>query len=178
MLRFFDYSFHIMIDFAALALLYFGVFFLFWRKREKSMLLLNTIMFIYISLVIYVTLMPVICYLPYIFDHPYVPMSMVPFEDYLMGRVDAERQIILNVLMMVPLGFLLPMYKKRNPLFNALLVIFAAFSFSLFIELFQPLINASRSADITDVITNTTGGFLGFILYSVLSAAKSLVIRK
>ena len=39
---------------------------------------------------------------------------------------------------------------------------------SLGIELLQPLINAARSADITDLITNTVGGAVGYSGYVLL----------
>ena len=39
---------------------------------------------------------------------------------------------------------------------------------SLGIELLQPLINASRSADITDLITNSIGGAVGYGIYALL----------
>jgi len=40
-----------------------------------------------ISLVLYVTLMPIIAFIPFIFTHPYIPMSMIPFNDYYTGYV-------------------------------------------------------------------------------------------
>ena len=36
---------------------------------------------------------------------------------------------------------------------------------SLSIELLQPLLNGARRSDITDVITNTLGGLLGYLLF-------------
>ena len=38
---------------------------------------------------------------------------------------------------------------------------------SLGIELLQPIINDFRSSDITDLITNVTGGIIGYIFYVV-----------
>jgi glycopeptide antibiotics resistance protein len=107
--------------------------------------------------------MPVVVSIPFIFDHPYKPMNMMPFDDYFSGRGDAVRQIILNVIMMMPFGFLLPVVKKRN----ILSVLFRTFLFSLGIELTQPLISGFRAADITDLITNTLGGLLGYLLFFV-----------
>jgi glycopeptide antibiotics resistance protein len=153
----------IIIDFVVLAILYKVVFFNRWRAKGKAKLLVNTIMYIYISLVLYVTLMPVIVSIPFIFNHPYIPMNMIPFDDYFSGRGDTVRQIILNVIMMIPFGFLLPVVKKQN----ILSILFWTFLFSLGIELTQPLINGFRAADITDLITNTIGGLLGYLLYIV-----------
>lgn len=165
MIRFLDFNYKILIDFMGLALVYLVIFLPLWKKKKSPRLLLNSVMYLYISLVLYVTLMPVICNLPFIFDHPYVPMSMVPFEDYFFGRIHAVRQIILNVLMMVPFGFMLAIFKKRHVIWGAMVVVLATFTFSLFIELSQPLINPYRSSDVTDLITNTFGGLLGYLLY-------------
>lgn len=38
---------------------------------------------------------------------------------------------------------------------------------SLGIELLQPLLDGFRSADITDLITNTIGGAAGYIFYII-----------
>jgi len=157
-------SLKLIIDFIALAMLYAFVFFNKWRARGKDKLFANTLMYIYISLVLYVTLMPIIASLPFIFNHPYKPMNMIPFDDYFAGRGDSVRQIVLNVIMMMPFGFLLPIVKKQNMIY----CLCCTFLFSLSIELIQPLINGFRSADITDLITNTMGGLLGYLLYLVL----------
>jgi len=153
----------VIIDFIALIILYAVFFFNKWKSKGKAKLFFNTLMYIYISLVLYVTLMPIIVSLPFIFNHPYIPMNMIPFDDYYSGRGDTVRQILLNVIMMMPFGFLLPVLKKQD----LLSCLFWTFLFSLGIELTQPLINGFRSADITDLITNTTGGFLGYLLYLV-----------
>jgi len=151
----------VVIDFLCLALLYILVFFKRWKAKGKSKLLISTLMFIYISLVLYVTLMPIIVSLPFIFDHPYTPMNLIPFDDYFSERGDTICQILLNVIMMMPFGFLLPVVKKQT----ILSCLVWTFLFSLGIEVLQPLINGFRSADITDLITNTFGGFLGYLLY-------------
>lgn len=156
-------SLKVIIDFIVLAILYVVVFFKKWRTKGKTKLAVNTLMYIYISLVLYVTLMPIVVSLPFIFNHPYVSMNMIPFDDYFSGRGDTVRQIILNVIMMMPFGFLLPLVKKQN----LLSCFFWTFLFSLGIELNQPLINGFRAADITDLITNTIGGLLGYLLYLV-----------
>lgn len=42
----------------------------------------------------------------------------------------------------------------------------------------QPLINGFRSADITDLITNTTSGMAGYILYIVFGPITSWVLAR
>ena len=90
-------------------------------------------------------------------------MNLESFIDVLNGRGDFIRQVGLNVIMTIPFGFLIPLVRnKKTKLLN---VIFCTFLLSLVIELLQPLINGVRSSDITDIITNTIGGIVGYVLY-------------
>ena len=41
-------------------------------------------------------------------------MNLVPFIDVTFGRGDFARQIVLNIIMTIPFGFLLPLIKKRK----------------------------------------------------------------
>ena len=95
-----------LIDFTALVLLYAFVFLKKWKSRGRDVLLVNTLMYIYLSFVLYFTLMPIIVELPFILNHPYTPMNMVPFIDVMMERGDFVKQVVLNVVMTMPFGFL------------------------------------------------------------------------
>lgn len=154
-----------LIDFTALALLYVLVFFPKWKSRGKDRLLVNTLMYLYLSLVLYFTLMPVIASIPFVLNHPYTPMNLVPFIDVFMGRGDFLRQILLNIVMTMPFGFLFPLTQNKPAGF--LKAVFSCFLMSLGIELLQPLISGSRSSDITDLMTNVLGGMLGYSLYLI-----------
>ncbi|MCI8272017.1 MAG: VanZ family protein [Erysipelotrichaceae bacterium] len=69
---------------------------------------------------------------------------------------------LLNVLLFVPFGMFAPLiWKNRNRL---LPVLYSAFSFSLLIELSQLLNN--RRCDIDDLLLNTLGGVIGFLIYT------------
>lgn len=70
---------------------------------------------------------------------------------------------LLNVIMFMPLGFLLP-YIWDN-FRNLKSVIFTSFIFSLSIELSQ-LLNR-RTTDIDDLTMNTLGGLLGYIIWKL-----------
>lgn len=153
------------IDFAALALLYAFVFFGRWKAKGKDVLLVNTLMYGYLSFVLYFTLMPVITSIPFVLNHPYVPMNLVPFIDVIKGRGDFLRQIVLNVTMTVPFGFLFPLTRRGTGKFSK--TVFFCFLMSLGIELLQPLIDGSRASDITDLITNVIGGMVGYGLYVI-----------
>ena len=151
------------IDFAVLGILYIFVFYKKWKSEGKDTLFVKTTMYIYLSFVLYFTLMPIITSIPFLLNHPYTPMNLIPFVDVISGRGDFIRQIVLNVLMTIPFGFLFPLIQKGNSQFFK--TVLYCFLLSLTIELLQPLINGFRSSDITDLITNVTGGMLGYVLY-------------
>lgn len=163
------------IDFVVLTILYIFIFYRKWKTKGNDILLVNTTMYIYLSFVLYFTLMPIITSLPFMFNHPYTPMNLMPFIDVAYGRGDFVRQIILNMIMTIPFGFLFPLIKNnknKNP--KLLKTVFYTFLLSLSIELLQPLINGSRSSDITDLITNVLGGVIGYIMYLIF---KPLTIK-
>lgn len=79
---------------------------------------------------------------------------------------------VLNVVLFVPLGLLVPFLWGRADRFLSVLGIGAGFS--LFLELSQ-LLNA-RASDVDDLILNTAGAVLGFAAYRLLAfAARSRV---
>lgn len=159
-----------LIDFIALALLYTFVLFGKWKTKGKDVLLLNTLMYIYLSFVLYFTLMPIITSLPFVLNHSYKPMNLVPFIDVSAGRGDFLRQVILNIIMTVPFGFLFPLTGNRTAKFGKTVLL--CFLMSLGIEILQPFFN--RSSDITDIITNVIGGMFGYCIYVIL---KPLIIK-
>ena len=162
------------IDFAALALLYALVFFRKWRAGGKDVLLVNTLMYLYLSLVLYFTLMPVITAIPFVFNHPYRPMNLVPFIDVFARRGDFFRQVLCNVVMTMPFGFLFPLTRRVGVGRTVL----CCFLMSLGIELLQPLLHGTRSSDITDLITNVTGGMLGYGLYVIFRPATFWILGR
>lgn len=159
-----NYLLNYLIDFAALIFLYVFIFFKKWRTQGRGRLLVNTLLYTYLSFVLFFTMMPVIVSIPFILDHPYRPMNLMPFIDVSLGRGDFFRQVVLNVIMTLPFGFLFPLTQGKRAKFGV--TVFSCFLMSLGIELLQPFFD--RSSDITDLITNVTGGALGYGLYTVL----------
>ena len=152
----------ILIDLAVLAAVY-GIWLLpKWRPLGRRTLAVYTLMYGCLAGIALFTLMPVLAALPFCLDHPYIPMHMAPFEDVILRHGDYVRQIVLNIALFVPFGVLLPLCRscrgKRCSFWRCLLLTLAL---SVGIEVVQPLLHAFRSSDITDVITNTTGGALG-----------------
>lgn len=151
-------------DFVFAAVIYVILLFTLWKNKGVKRILLNSVFYFYIVAVLTVTVMPVIENIKYIGTFEYRYMRLVPFDDYNCGRVAAFKQLVLNTLMFIPFGFLLPLVKKHNLLTVTLLSV----AFSVFIEVFQPFISAVRYSDITDVITNTLGGIIGYLLYLLI----------
>ena len=83
------------VDFTVLIFLYAFVFFRRWRAQGRDRLLVNTLMYVYLSLALYFTMMPVVVSIPFVLDHPYKPMNMVPFIDVSLRRGDFFRQVLL-----------------------------------------------------------------------------------
>lgn len=148
-------------DCMVLAVLYY----LFLRPRLQTggrrHFIAASLFYSYICLVLMITLLPVIP----TFDAPTV--NLIPFRDYFYHFGDYERQIILNAVMFVPMGFMMPHFARsgtfRTVLYCALV--------SLAIELLQPWVTLGRVCDVTDLITNTAGaavGALGYRLFRFL----------
>lgn len=70
---------------------------------------------------------------------------------------------LLNVVMFMPLGFLLPLIWKQMGKFVC--IFFSGFGFSFLIEASQLLCH--RGTDVDDLIMNTLGAVVGFLLYRV-----------
>jgi len=66
-----------------------------------------------------------------------------------------------NIILFLPIGFLLPLLFRRMELF--ILPVFAGLCISLFIEIMQ--IPQSRSSDVDDLWLNTLGAFVGYVCY-------------
>lgn len=163
------------IDFIALFIFYFFILLKKWKKKGRDTLLVNTLMYIYLSFVFYFTLMPVITSLPFLLSHTYTRMNLTPFSDLINNRGAYIKELVLNIIMMVPFGFLFPLVgKKKNGFFKTML---SAFLLSLGIEVLQPFINGMRTSDITDLITNTMGGSIGYILFILCRPLTTFVLN-
>lgn len=129
---------------------------------DKRKTFLYFLFYTYLCLVILITLLPVIPS----FDEPSI--NLIPFRDIINEYGDAHIQAILNVIMFIPLGIFIPMIYKSN----GFKVIFIGFLCSFTIEVLQPWITINRVCDVTDLITNTCGAAVGYILYAMVSACQ------
>ena len=90
----------------------------------------------------------------------------------------ALENIIGNILLFLPLGMFLPyLFRAFNSIRNLILICLLG---SLTIELTQLILRqfgTYRTVDIDDIILNTIGGILGWLIYTKL-IAKYLVIKR
>ena len=74
-----------------------------------------------------------------------------------------------NVAAFIPCGFFLPIISRRcKRWYNTILI---SFLFSLSVELIQ-LVSKVGSFDVDDLLLNTLGGILGFILYKLIQTCR------
>lgn len=78
------------------------------------------------------------------------------------------KQNLGNFVMLLPLGIYLPLiYRRLRKAYYFFVVLLICFLVSVGIELLQ-LATSYRSTDIDDVILNTLGGSLGFLIYQLI----------
>ena len=88
-------------------------------------------------------------------------LTLMPF----LPMIADIKNTILNVLLFVPLGIMLPfLWRRYDTLKNSLML---GFTLSLSIELLQIL--TYRTTDINDIITNTLGTASGYYIFRVTS---------
>lgn len=88
------------------------------------------------------------------FDRVYfIPFSSSP---------DSMMPYVLNVIMTIPLGFLLPLIWKQLRTMKKIALI--GFLLSLSIELSQ-LLTQTRNTTVDDLITNTLGAIIGYFIF-------------
>ena len=101
-------------------------------------------------------------------------LPIVYLLDYPEQR-EALLNLIGNTAMFVPLGIVWPIvYSRLN---TPLKAIGAGFGFSLFIEILQ-LPFYDRVSDIDDLILNTTGFIIGYVLYRLVKAMVTWLAKR
>lgn len=100
----------------------------------------------------------------------YVPFKTI-FNIFQDGNLhNIILQIIGNIILLLPIGFLMPIISKRN---NFLNIIFKGLLCSILIESLQGIISLAigvtyRTIDIDDIILNTIGVFIGYVFYKLI----------
>jgi len=89
-------------------------------------------------------------------------LTLTPF----LPMVKDFKNTLLNIILFVPLGIMLPfLWKKYSTLKNTLLF---GFVMSLSVELLQ--VFTYRATDINDIIANTLGTVLGYSVFQIMSS--------
>ena len=99
--------------------------------------------------------------------------NLVPFHEIkrfihyykVIGMPAVLLNLVGNVAAFVPFGFFLPVFVERCR--TILNTVFYSFELSLMVELIQ-LVTKVGSFDVDDIILNTIGGFIGYIVYKVV----------
>lgn len=103
-------------------------------------------------------------------EYTYYRYNLVLFQEiqrFLNGaKYFSTKEILLNllgnVIGFVPLGFMIPVVQRKKT-FSFLCVIFV-FLFSLTIEIIQLMLRIGVF-DVDDLLLNTLGGFIGYLIY-------------
>ena len=137
-----------------LAPVYFALNIAYFHNARKS--ILYYLFSCYLSVVYILVGLPTVTYI-----RPELNLNLIP----IIGMIDDWKNSILNILLFVPLGMMLPILWSKFS--TAKTTVLFGFGMSLVIELLQ--IMTYRATDINDLITNTLGTLLGFCCTSVFS---------
>lgn len=88
-------------------------------------------------------------------------VNIIPFVDMIPDMVNA----LLNVLLFVPMGLFLPILWEKYREFKTTVILCLCITAA--IELLQML--TFRTTDINDIITNTMGGMIGFLIAGTIT---------
>lgn len=140
------------------------IYIYFFRKRwAKDGPYVHFAFYLSFCFVFMVTLSPFLWNIPHLFSGVYTRYNFNPFVDLLNGYGSPLHECIENIILFVPLTFFLRC-AFRTSFWKAFLL---GVLCSLVIELTQPLISNIRVCDITDMITNSLGAFIGCALYAL-----------
>lgn len=145
-------------------------------KSEKRLdTIFSLIFFVYLTIVYSLTLMPFRPLQHILNSTADWKLNFYPFADVIHSYGPAVKEASLNVLMMVPFGLLLPLVKKKQ--INVFRVGFYTFLLSLFIEVLQ-MLDPMRASDVTDLITNTIGGIIGYCLFKFFNSIRVSAVER
>ena len=102
-------------------------------------------------------------------------VNLIPFNELFIGngRLDLS-EIILNILIFIPLGVYAGVLFRRWTLANQF---FFFFLMSFMFEALQFILRIG-AFDITDIITNTSGGVIGLLIYKVVERLFNNRVRR
>lgn len=90
-------------------------------------------------------------------------------------KLNSFENLVGNVVVFIPFGFLIPYVLKRGR--NFFVMLFNAFLFVLGIEVFQ-LFSAFGAFDVDDILLNCFGAVIGYFGYLIWEGIKGMVFKK
>ncbi len=120
---------------------------------------------IYLFFLLWLILFKLSFNLPQFITYSYSNVNLVPFSTFSFENTTVLRETTYNLIVFFPFGVLLDVNFKGLSFSKKLGIIFLV---SFFAEFIQFLFGIGV-ADITDVITNTTGGLIGLWFYQLLN---------
>lgn len=137
------------------------------NKRER----IKTV-FLYGVFICYILLLIKILFLSRISHLEYSSINLIPFYsimEFISGssanlKAFAFSNVVGNIVIFIPLGTYLALFKNDKRVITNLLFIFIV---SLFVEIIQGLLSIGVS-DIDDIILNCLGGLIGILGYKFL----------
>ena len=101
-------------------------------------------------------------------------INLIPFKTVIqdlvnsrtMGYMSAVSNTFGNIIIFIPLGYFVPSLNEKYSKFSNVLISTACFS--LFFEISQYILGVG-SSDIDDIILNTIGGIIGYVLYKYIN---------
>lgn len=130
--------------------LFAGLYFTVYRHNFRKSAL-YCVFCLYLAAVFSLVGIPNVTYI-----RPEINLNLIP----LLGMPEDWKNSVLNVLLFVPLGFFLPVVWERFR--KGCFAVAFGFGLSLTVELLQML--TFRTTDVNDLITNSMGTALGFLL--------------
>lgn len=94
-------------------------------------------------------------------------INIIPFAEILRYKISSHLfllNVIGNILLFVPFGFIISSYVKPNKFYLPVLI---SFLVSITIEFVQ--LNIGRSFDVDDIILNTIGATFGYLIYKIIN---------
>lgn len=85
-----------------------------------------------------------------------------------LGAFAVFTNVVGNVLIFVPFGFFMPMASRNRSFFST---VFYSFGLSLCVEFFQ-LVTKVGCFDVDDLLLNTIGGILGYLIFLICNAIR------
>jgi glycopeptide antibiotics resistance protein len=124
----------------------------------------TTVLALYLAILIWLILFKLSLDLAAVLQRSATTLTLIPFSTSFQDSLSSGlREVVYNIVAFIPFGLLIKVNFKHLGQWRKLGLIVA---FSLLMETAQYAL-AIGAADITDVITNTLGGWLGLKLYDL-----------